>query len=134
MSFVGAAPLADELTQLGPKYGEGVIVTEVVPLPDSQASAVLEYRELLGKYFPSEKPSFISLEGYIDAMIFAHALETAGENLTTDSLIAALESIRNLDLGIGVPITFGPSDHDGSHKVWGTVLDKNGQYQILDLD
>jgi eukaryotic-like serine/threonine-protein kinase len=134
VSFVGAAPLADELTQLGPKYGEAVIVTEVVPLPDSQASAVLKYRELLGKYYASEKPSFISLEGYIDAMIFAHALEKAGENLTTDSLIAALESIHNLDLGIGVPITFGPSDHDGSHKVWGTVLDKNGQYQILDLD
>ena len=134
VSFVGAAPLADELMQLGPKYGEGVIVTEVVPLPDSQASAVLKYRELLGKYYPSEMPSFISLEGYIDAMIFAHALEKAGENLTTDSLIAALESIRNLDLGISVPITFGPSDHDGSHKVWGTVLDKNGQYQILDLD
>jgi serine/threonine protein kinase len=134
VSFVGAAPLADELAQLGPKYGEGVIVTEVVPLPDSQASAVLKYRELLGKYYASEKPSFISLEGYIDAMIFSHALESAGKNLTTDSLIAALESIHNLDLGIGVPITFGPSDHDGSHKVWGTVLDKNGQYQILDLD
>ncbi len=134
VSFVGAAPLADELSQLGPKYGEGVIVTEVVPHPDSQASAVRKYRELLGKYYPSEKPSFISLEGYIDAMIFARALELAGEKLTTDSLVAALESIHGLDLGIGVPITFGPSDHDGSHKVWGTVLDKNGQYQILDLD
>lgn len=54
--------------------------------------------------------------------------------VNTDSLITALESIHNLDLGIGVPITFGPSDHDGSHKVWGTALDKSGQYQILDLD
>jgi hypothetical protein len=55
-------------------------------------------------------------------------------SVSTDSLIAALESIHDLDLGIGVPITFGPSDHDGSHKVWGTALDKSGQYQILDLD
>ncbi len=31
-------------------------------------------------------------------------------------------------------ITFGPSDHDGSHKVWGTVLGADGQYQVLDLE
>ncbi|HKD37504.1 MAG TPA: ABC transporter substrate-binding protein, partial [Pirellulales bacterium] len=134
VSFVGAVPLADELAPLGPKYGEGVIVTQVVPNPSSQASAVLKYRELLAKYSPNEKPSFISLEGYIDAMVFVHALEAAGENPTTDSVIAALESIQNFDLGIGTPISFGPSEHQGSHKVWGTVLDKTGQYQTLELD
>ena len=134
VSFVGCNALADELTQLGPKYSDGVIVTQVVPHPISQATAVLRYRELLGKYHPNLKPGFVSLEGYLDAMIFAHSLELAGGNLTTDSLIAALESIHNLDLGIGAPISFGPSDHEGSHKVWGTVLDGKGQYQILDLD
>jgi eukaryotic-like serine/threonine-protein kinase len=134
VSFVGSNALADELTQLGPKYSDGIIVTQVVPHPISQASAVLKYRELLGKYHPNEKPGFVSLEGYLDAMVFAHSLELAGGNLTTDSLIAALESIHNLDLGIGTPISFGPSDHEGSQKVWGTVLDAKGQYQILDLD
>ena len=134
VSFVGSNALADELTQLGPKYSDGIIVTQVVPNPDSQASAVLKYRELLGKYHPNEKPGFVSLEGYIDALIFAHALELAGGNLTSDSLIAALESIHNLDLGIGAPINFGPSEHQGAHKVWGTVLDSKGQYQILDLE
>ncbi|HEV2971796.1 MAG TPA: ABC transporter substrate-binding protein [Pirellulales bacterium] len=134
VSFVGSNALADELTQLGSKYSDGIIVTQVVPHRDSQASAVSRYRELLGKYHPNEKPGFVSLEGYIDAMIFAHALELAGGSLTTDSLIAALESIHNLDLGIGAPITFGPSEHQGAHKVWGTVLDSKGQYQILDLD
>jgi hypothetical protein len=49
-------------------------------------------------------------------------------------VIAALESIRNLDLGLGAPINFGPSEHQGSHKVWATILDKTGQYQILDFD
>ncbi len=134
VSFVGSNALADELTQLGPKYSDGIIVTQVVPNPDSQASAVLKYRELLGKFQPNEKPGFVSLEGYIDALIFAHALELAGGNLTTDSLIAALESIHNLDLGIGAPINLGPSEHQGAHKVWGTVLDSKGQYQILDLE
>lgn len=134
VSFVGAVPLADELTQLGPKYCEQVIVTQVVPNPSSQASAVLKYRELLAKFFPNERPNFISLEGYIDAVIFVHALQSAGDNPTTDSVISALESIRSLDLGIGTSITFGPSEHQGSHKVWGTILDKTGQYQNLELD
>ena len=34
------------------------------------------------------------------------------------------ESIRDLDLGIGPIINFGPSRHQGSHKVWGTVLEQ----------
>jgi ABC-type branched-subunit amino acid transport system substrate-binding protein len=134
VSFVGSNSLADELIQLGPKYCEGVIVTQVVPHPDSQASAVLKYRDLLRTFAVNEKPGFVSLEGYIDAMIFVRGLELAGANLTTDTLIEALESIHNLDLGIGTPITFGPSEHQGSHKVWGTVLDDQGHYQILDLE
>ncbi|HEV3417793.1 MAG TPA: ABC transporter substrate-binding protein, partial [Pirellulales bacterium] len=40
VSFVGSNALADELTQLGSKYSDGIIVTQVVPHPDSQASAV----------------------------------------------------------------------------------------------
>jgi ABC-type branched-subunit amino acid transport system substrate-binding protein/tRNA A-37 threonylcarbamoyl transferase component Bud32 len=134
VSFVGSDALADELLQLGPQYGDGVIVTQVVPHPASQASAVLKYRELLARYHPHEKPSFVSLEGYLDALIFVHALEMVGDDLTTSSLIDALEAIHDLDLGIGTPITFGPSEHQASHRVWATVLDRKGQYQILDLD
>jgi serine/threonine protein kinase/ABC-type branched-subunit amino acid transport system substrate-binding protein len=134
VSFVGSNSLADELMQLGPKYCDGVIVTQVVPHPESQASAVSKYRNLLHTFAVNEKPGFVSLEGYIDAMIFTRGLELAGANLTSDTLIDALESIRNLDLGIGTPITFGPSEHQGSHKVWGTVLDDQGHFQILDLE
>jgi ABC-type branched-subunit amino acid transport system substrate-binding protein/DNA-directed RNA polymerase subunit RPC12/RpoP len=134
VSFVGSDPLAEELREAGPQYAEGVMVTQVVPHPQSQASAVLKYRELLGKFHPNEKPSFVSLEGYLDAMIFEKALRLAGNNLNTDTLVDALEKINKLDLGIGTTITYGPSDHQGSHKVWGTVLDKTGRYQALELD
>ena len=79
---------------------------------------MLKYRQLLAKFYPSEKPSFISLEGYIDGLILSHAIEMAGSGPTTDSAIEALEAIRNLDLGLGTSITFGPSEHQGSHKVW----------------
>jgi ABC-type branched-subunit amino acid transport system substrate-binding protein len=134
VSFVGSSALAEELRQIGPKYSSGVIVTQVVPPIDSASTTVLKYKEALAKNFPGEKPDFVSLEGYIAATVFVEALKRAGPNPTTDSVIAALEGIQGLEIGIGTPITFGPSEHQGSHKVWGTVLNEAAQYQLLDLD
>ncbi len=134
VSFVGSDALAEELMQLGAKYADGVMVTQVVPLPTSKASAILRYQALLSRYAPGERPSFVSLEGYIAANILLEGLRRAGKNLTTDTLIDALEGIKGLDLGIGTPITFGPSEHQGSHKVWGTVLDATGKYRTFDLE
>jgi eukaryotic-like serine/threonine-protein kinase len=34
----------------------------------------------------------------------------------------------------GPIIRFGPSRHQASNKVWGTVLDQNRNFQNLDLD
>ncbi|MEI6540086.1 MAG: ABC transporter substrate-binding protein [Planctomycetota bacterium] len=133
VSFVGIEALGESLREAGPDYAEGIIVTEVVPPVDSSATIVLRYRETLNSYFPAEKPSFLSLEGYIAASIFAEGLKLAGENLTTDSMIESLESIDKLDLGIGSIINFSPSNHDASRKIWGSILDKSGHFHVLDL-
>ncbi len=131
VSFVGSDALANELKP-DRKYGEGVIVTQVVPHPDSSASAIINYRELLKKYHPEEAPSSVSLEGFVDAILLAKALERTGPELSTDRLISALESIQDLDLGLGTTLGFKPSDHQASHKVWGTVLDGSFIYQRID--
>jgi serine/threonine protein kinase/ABC-type branched-subunit amino acid transport system substrate-binding protein len=134
VSFVGSDALAEALKETAPRYAEGVIVTQVVPFPGSSATGVLRYREHLGQFFPEERPGFVSLEGYIAANILCEALTRAGPELTTDRLVEALESIRDLDLGVGTRITYSLSEHQGSHKVWATVLDANGQFQSLELD
>jgi ABC-type branched-subunit amino acid transport system substrate-binding protein len=134
VSFVGAAPLAEELTQLGKTYAEGVIVTQVVPPITSQSNIVLKYRESMSKYSSEAEPNVTSLEGYLDALLLCEGLKRAGDNLNTDSLIDALESIRDLDLGTGARISLGPSEHQASHKVWGTVIDSSGHYRELDLE
>src|SRR3954463_14544680 len=46
VSFVGSQALSDELMATNPKDAEGVIVTQVVPLPQSKSTAVLRYQEL----------------------------------------------------------------------------------------
>jgi branched-chain amino acid transport system substrate-binding protein len=134
ISGVGATALADELKLLGPRYTSGVIVTQVVPAVSGFSSAVLDYKNALAKYFPGEAPDYASMEGFVAANILVDALKRTGPQLDTERLVDALESTRNLDLGLGVPLSFSRSDHQASHKIWGTALDEAGRFQPLELE
>ena len=131
ISGVNSSELAEQLVPLGPRYAEGVIVTQIVPLPTSSASAVLKYQKDLAQHAPSEKPGFLSLEGYIAAKLLIQGLQQAGPALTTDTLVAGLESIKGFDMGLGGTLTLGPSEHQASHKVWLTSLDAKGSYHAI---
>jgi ABC-type branched-subunit amino acid transport system substrate-binding protein len=133
VSDVDSNALADELAQLGPGYADGVVVTQVVPPPTGKATTLLKYQEQLRKYAAGEKPSYLSLEGWIAARLLIEGLQRAGRGLTTDALIDALEGIHGLDLGLGTPVGFGPSEHQASRMVWGTVLEAKGTLAVLDL-
>jgi ABC-type branched-subunit amino acid transport system substrate-binding protein len=133
VSFVGSTALANELMLLGQKYAKGVIVTQVVPAVDGYSSLVLSYKSALAKYFPGETPDYVSLEGYVAAGVLIEALRRAGSQLDTERLVDALEELHDFDVGLGVPVSFGRSEHQGLHKVWGTQLDANGHYQAVEL-
>jgi hypothetical protein len=134
VSFVGSVALEEELRSMGPKVAEGVIVTQVVPLPTSRSTAVLKYQELLPKHSLGEKPDFISLEGYLAASLLIEGLKRAGRDFTMESFVDTLEAMRGVDLGVGAAMSFGMSEHQGSHKVWGTVIDGSGTFQSLELE
>lgn len=134
VSFVDGKALAEEFQEIGPGFGEGVIVTQVVPHYLSNATGVLKYRRDLKKFYPEYHPGFVSLEGYIAAQCMVHALEKAGPELTTEKLVDALESIRDLDLGIGPIISFSPSRHQASKRVWATRLKTDGSFENVDID
>ena len=123
VSFVGSIPLAKELGA----DSEGVIVTQVVPHFESNLPGVKEFRGALG----GSSPGFIKLEGYLAAKIFVEGLKKAGPNPKRESIIDAIESLNNVDIGIGVPISYSKSNHQASHKVWPTII-KGGQYTALD--
>jgi hypothetical protein len=52
----------------------------------------------------------------------------------TEKLVGVLETLRDFDMGLGAPISFDSTEHQGSHKVWGTQLDEYGRYQAIDLE
>src|SRR4029078_4489559 len=134
ISGVGGSSLAEELKLLGPRYTTGILVPQVVPAVSGHSSAVLEYKNALAKYFPGEAPDYASLEGFVAANILIDGLKRTGQQIDTERLVDALESTRNLDLGLGVPLSFARADHQASHKIWGTALDETGRFQPIELE
>jgi len=134
MSVAGATALSDELMLLGPRFSENIIVTQAVPAVSGYSSEVLEFKTALAKYFPGVAPDYLSLEGFIAANILIDALKRCGPQFDTEKLVDVLENTRNLDLGLGAPISFGRGEHQALHKVWGTQMDKNGKFQAIDLE
>jgi branched-chain amino acid transport system substrate-binding protein len=134
VSFVGSTALAEELKLLGPRYANGVIVTQVVPAVSGYSSVVLEYKNALAKYFPGEAPDYVSLEGYVAANVLVQGVKRAGPQFDTEKLIDVLENTRNFDLGLGAALSFGRAEHQASHKVWGTAMDETGTYQPIELE
>jgi ABC-type branched-subunit amino acid transport system substrate-binding protein len=126
--------VAEELVESGPQYTDGVLVTQVVPVPTSNATTLMRYRQALEKYAPGEKPGSTSLEAWIGAQIFLEGVKRAGRDLDTPKLIAALEGINDWDIGIGGTINFGPTDHQGCDVVWGWLLQPDGSYRQIDLE
>jgi branched-chain amino acid transport system substrate-binding protein len=77
------------------------------------------YTELFGS-----EPGYPAIEGYRNAGVLVDALEIAGRDLSTDKLIAALESMTNYEDIFGYRLTFGPDDHKGvDESVLTTVVD-----------
>ncbi len=131
VSFVGPESLSDLLG----KYGENVVVTQVVPsyytyFGGVNYPAVSEYLQALSRHSASAKPTFGSLEGYLATKVLVEILKGAGKELTRESAIEAAERIKNLDIGAGNSIGFSPENHQGSQTVYPTVL-KNGRYYLI---
>jgi ABC-type branched-subunit amino acid transport system substrate-binding protein/tRNA A-37 threonylcarbamoyl transferase component Bud32 len=134
VSFVGSDSLAEELRELGGSYARGVIVTQVVPNYAGSATGVVRYRDALRRYHPDQQPDFVSLEGFVVGELFAEGLRRAGRELDTEKLVDALEQLRDFDPGLGGAMGFGPSQHQASHRVWGTQLDEHGAFRSLDME
>jgi branched-chain amino acid transport system substrate-binding protein len=134
MSVSGGTALADELKLLGPRFLENVVMTQVVPAVSGYSSEVLDFKTALAKFSPGSTPDYVALEGFVAANILIDALKRCGPQVESERLVDALESTKNLDLGLGATLSFGRSDHQALHKLWGTQLDENGKFQSIDLE
>ncbi len=106
-----------------------VIATQIAPPLTLDLPAVREYKEDLQKYGKGALPSYASFYTYIAARIFVVGLQqaVAQNKLTREGIIDVLENLSNVDIGIGVPVSYSKTDHTAMHKVWVTVY-KNGEF------
>ncbi len=142
LSFVGSEAMADLLLRSGKSkgvdYTSNLINSQVVPsYEDLSLPAVKEYRQAMDDY-GSKVPapwdasdyrplpySFVSLEGFLNAKLLVQILNKLGPVPVKFRIKEAVESLRQLDLGIGSPVSFGPGKHQGLNRVFYTTLDGN---------
>ena len=124
VSFVGT----EEFIKEAGGDADGTIITQVIPPYDrTDYPTVALYRKYLEKYNPSTPPSFVSFEGFVDAMVMVEGLKRAGRDLTREKFIQAIESIHDQNVGLGprLILNYGASDHKGFDSVYPTVV-RNG--------
>jgi branched-chain amino acid transport system substrate-binding protein len=93
------------------------------PRPAVQAF-LKNYRDKYGR-----EPNFAAQIGYSAAQVLIQGLQNAGRNLTLDSFIAGMESIKNFDDIFGSPsMSYGPNIRQGSNKSYVAVV-KNGKWE-----
>jgi branched-chain amino acid transport system substrate-binding protein len=123
LSFVGTQALAQALG----RDGGGIIISQVVPYPFSAATSLSgEYQDALRKAGGAAEPNYSGMEGYLAAKVFAEGLTRAGPNVSRETLVAGLESMRDVNFG-GFNVDFRPHSRVASNFVDLTMLAEDGR-------
>lgn len=117
LSFVGSEPLRAALGE----DGDGVIVTEVVPLLSSDLPAVHAFHKARAVHQPDATSNLVMLEGYLAARVFVEGLKAA-PRMDREGVIDGLESLGSFDIGLRAPLNLSAQDHQASHMIWPTMF------------
>ncbi|WP_300455795.1 ABC transporter substrate-binding protein [Accumulibacter sp.] len=119
---------AQVVKRLGADQAEGLVLTQVVPDPNSRAVPLIrEVQDNFAKFAPRDVTlNHTFVEGYLGAKVLTEALRRAGPNPTRKKLRDALEALGSYDTG-GVVVSFSARQHVGSHFVDITILNRSGK-------
>jgi ABC-type branched-subunit amino acid transport system substrate-binding protein len=110
----------------GLENARGVVISQAMPYPrDNKLAVVREYQRLMKQYAPDRPLHFFSLEGFMGAKIAVEAIRRAGPNPTRAKVIAALNTMKNFDLG-NFPVSYSAAQRNGSKTVDLTIIGKDG--------
>ena len=130
VSFVGTEKFIAEAG----KDAEGTIITQVLPpYTRTELPSIAAYRKAMSTYYPNEPLSYVSLEGYVDAMVMVEGLKRAGRDLTRQKMVEAVESIYDKDVGMGpkLVLKYSFTRHKGFDQIFATVV-RNGKAEPVD--
>lgn len=107
--------------------GSGVIITQVVPHQHAglHYPLVKEAQELAqAKGINDVSP--VMLEGFVTAKVLVEGLRRAGSKPSRETIQAALEGMKNFDLG-GLKVSYSPDDHSGLDFADLSIVGKDGK-------
>jgi ABC-type branched-subunit amino acid transport system substrate-binding protein len=150
VSFVGSENLLKLLQDHGKSggrnYERALINSQVVPLysrDDMEAGrsfrALMHRHEdrisppgLVDPHYKTLPASFVSFEGFLSARLLVEVLRRLSPEELNDPrrLREVAESCRDLQVGIGSAVSFGPKQHQGLGKVYYTTVE-NGRFVVV---
>src|SRR5215475_3298967 len=127
--FIGPSPIVlDKTIELGGKHVEAVIGVEVWPPPTDPGPFLDQYRADMQKYSPNLPLDMTNLYGYQKAALFVEALQRTGRDLTRDSLLQAITTIKDWDPGWGMKYSYGGDDRRVMSRAARLVVVKDGKW------
>jgi len=112
---------APQMLQMTKGLWAGMINSFVLEMPDSNHPLMVKYREWHKKLAPHERWGVFYYAGIYITEPFVEGVRRAGKNLNNETLIKALEGIKDFK-GIGAPINFSPTERQGvKHVFYGKV-------------
>ena len=128
ISFVGSTALARELGE----EGEGVLVTQVVPLPeDATIPVVASYQEAVRKLNSRAAFGFVSLEGYIVGRFVVEVLKEVGSDLTREAFLATVRDVGTFAVD-DLTMSFADGDNQGLDRVFLTEIQADATFRAVD--
>jgi branched-chain amino acid transport system substrate-binding protein len=113
----GSSPLAFLKLAGDTAVGASVIWPAGPSLPEAPATPQMRdfVKAFRAKYtsLGEDRPDYVDVMGYAAAQVVTEALKRAGQDLTREKFVKALESIKSFDTGLQMPVSFSATDHLG---------------------
>jgi ABC-type branched-subunit amino acid transport system substrate-binding protein len=111
----------------GLSLARGFIIAQNMPNPNkTSVKLVREHRDVMAKFASNVKPNFYTLGGYATAKVVVEGLRRSGPQPTREKFIAALENMRDYDIG-GVQYSFGKELRMGTRFVELLIINGKGE-------
>ncbi|GFM37516.1 ABC transporter substrate-binding protein [Desulfovibrio psychrotolerans] len=131
----------------GVDYTADLVHMQVVPCyEDLGLPAVRAYRAAMDSYsgvlpahlgkesYLPKRYSAVSFEGYMNARLIVEMLRRMGANPDKSKIPRVLESMADLDVGLDMPVSFGPDRHQGLDRVYFMMLSGGRHVPVADWE
>jgi branched-chain amino acid transport system substrate-binding protein len=98
---------------------EGTIIPAWLPAYDDLSNPkIVDWQGYMKKYAPNEQIGGFAVSGWVEAQVLAEALKRAGKNLTRESLLQALDGMKDYKDSLLPSISYSATDHAGTKTAY----------------